>query len=450
MANLSQIAKVVIQLSTATIAKANFGIPLIVAPTSAFTERVKIYSNYDDAVSDKLEAKTLLAINSCFGQSPRPGVVYVGRRDVVSSVITTQLTTIVAGNQFTMSFNGEPVSYIAKSGDTVEAVYAGVAAAMNATGVISAAYEITSSVNGVSLAASDPTTAKSLVAGLNLAIDSAGSSTNIAADLTLINRANKAWYGFALQERSDALILQAAIWGEAQTKLFFACSGTTDIWAEGSTDDVASQLQMGSYYRTALIAHKQAATQYPEMAWMGRCFTISPGGETWALKVLTTITPSDFDDGEQAIIWGKNANTYEQYSDSIYLTNPGKVSQGEWIDIIRGRDWLVDTIQKNCASTMIRAKKIPYTNAGIQTLVNSVRGSLSSAQKAGVLAPDEQNSEGETVPGFIIDYPNAADVDADTKASRVLYLSFVGILAGAIHVTDISGTLAYNYDGVAA
>jgi len=449
MANLSQIARVVISLSTATIAKASFGIPLVVSPTTAFEERVRIYSNYDAAVSDNLDSKTLAAINATFGQTPRPAYVYVGRRDMTSTIITTGIATIATGNIFSMQIDGINVGYTAKNGDTAAEVFSGLASAINGSASAAEKYNVVADDASLTISPKDPTQSSVIVTTQNLQNSPQGDAANIAADLTKINRANKAWYGFMLTERSDTLLLQASIWAEAQTKLFFATSGTAAIWDASSTDDVAAMLQKGQYFRTSLIAHRNAANEYPEAAWMGRCFTIEPGGEVWALKVLSTITPSDFSDTEQAAIWAKNANTYEQYSDNVYLTNPGTVSSGEWVDIIRGRDYAVDTIQKDMASAMIRAKKIPYTNAGIQICVNTVRGSLVKLQRAGVIAPDEVNSDGETVPGFRISYPNAADVDANTKATRRLYLTFMGILAGAIQVTDITGTLAYTYEEAA-
>lgn len=447
MARLSQIASVLITLRTATVGKASFGIPLIVSPATAFAERVRQYSNYDAAVSDKLDEATLRAINATLAQSPRPEFVLVGRRDVDNTTLSSTIATVQAGNNFTVSVNRNEFKYTAKEGDTVTEVMAGLAALISADTSVTDLITVASANNSLVLTPKNPGNQMIVYPVQNLKNLPKGSATNIAADLTKINTANKTWYGFALVERNDNLIMQASIWAEAQTKLFFACSGSTDIWDQESDDDIASMLNKGQYFRTALIAHKNAANEYPDTAWMGRCFTIKPGGETWALKVLSTIQPSDFSETEQAAIWAKQANTYEQYSDNIYLTNPGVVSAGEWIDIIRGRDYAVDLIQKDLASAMIRADKIPYTNAGIQICVNSVRGSLRTLQRAGVLAPDEVNSEGQTVPGFQITYPNAADVAASTKQTRKLYLTFRGILAGAIQVADITGALAYDYEG---
>ena len=91
---------------------------------------------------------------------------------------------------------------------------------------------------------------------------------------------------------------------------------------------------------------------------MGRCFTIAPGGETRALKTLASITPSKFSDTEQSYIFQKNANAYEQYAENTYLINKGKVASGEWIDVVRFRDWLVDTIQKNMASLVRQVESL--------------------------------------------------------------------------------------------
>lgn len=446
MANLSQIANVNISLDTASIAKASFGIPLAVSPTTAFSERIRKYSSYSAAQQDGLDPHTLKALSAVFSQTPRPNQAWVGRRNAVSVDLTVTNATITTGNIFTFSVNGTTVTYTAASGDDASDVYTGLKTALAAQSVVDALFTSTADAEGLHLVVKAPETATIVKPVTNLSIATAGSADGLEADLNAIQQEDPGWYGFALVERGDALIQDAAAWAETQTKLFFACSNTADIWTSAN-DDIASQLQDLQYLRTALIAHKAAATEYPEMAWMGRCFTIAPGGETWALKTLAAITPSKFSDTEQSYIFQKNANAYEQYAENTYLINKGKVASGEWIDVVRFRDWLVDTIQKNMASLMIRQKKVPYTNGGIALIVNNLNGSLIQGQQAGGIAPDERDSEGNTIPGFRITYPNAADVSADIKATRTLYIEFVALLAGAIQVVEITGSLTYSYEG---
>ena len=49
-----------------------------------------------------------------------------------------------------------------------------------------------------------------------------------------------------------------------------------------------------------------------------------------------------------------------------------------------------------------------------------------------------------TVPGFVITYPRSVELAPSIKASRVLSLGFTARLAGAIHVVEITGALAYE------
>ncbi|HFK7186596.1 TPA: DUF3383 family protein [Serratia odorifera] len=446
MANLSQIANVVISLNTASIAKASFGIPLAVSPTTAFSERIRKYSSYQAAEQDGLDAATLKALSAVFSQSPRPNQAWVGRRNAANIELTVSLATIASGNIFSFSVGTQTITYTAIANDGAGEVADGLLAALTANSNVAALFTTTATDDGLSMVVKDPTQPVIVKPVSNLSISTTGVTNAIEADLSAINQEDNGWYGFALVERSDDLITQASAWAETQTKLFFAASATAEIWTSATTD-LASQLQDLQYLRTALIAHKAAETEYPDMAWMGRCFTIAPGGETWALKNLPSITPSKFSDTEQSYIFQKNANAYEQYAENTFLINKGKVVSGEWIDVVRFRDWLIDTIQKNMASLMIRQKKVPYTNGGIALIVNSLRGSLIQGQQAGGIAPDEQNADGDTVPGFRITYPNAADVSADIKATRTLYIEFVALLAGAIQLVEITGSLTYSYEG---
>lgn len=446
MANLNQIANVVISLDTASIAKASFGIPLVVSPTTAFSERIRKYSSYSAAQQDDLDDKTLKALAAVFSQTPRPNQAWVGRRNAVSLDLTVANSTIATGNIFSFSVNGTTVTYTAATGNDASDVYAGLKTALAAQSALDALFTSTVDAEGLHLVVKVPETATIVKPASNLSIANAGSADGLESDLNAIHQEDRGWYGFALVERGDSLIMSAAAWAETQAKLFFACSDSADIWSSDD-DDVASQLQDLQYLRTSLIAHKAASSEYPEMAWMGRCFTIAPGGETWALKTLVAITPSKFSDTEQSYIFQKNANAYEHYAENTFLINHGKVSSGEWIDVVRFRDWLIDNIQKNMASLMIRQKKVPYTNGGIALIVNNLNGSLTQGQQAGGIAPDEIDSDGNTIPGFRITHPNAADVSADIKASRTLYVEFVALLAGAIQLVEIAGSLTYSYEG---
>lgn len=444
MANLSQIVKVNIALQTSTIPRESFGIPLVASPVTAFSERYRSYASYDAAVDDGLDAMTLAALRAVFSQEPKPSVAMVGRLN--AGVVHASVSGVVlTGKTYTIRINDVDFSYTAVANDTALEVHTGLAESIAADAVVSASLTMAPTTLSLDITPLNPAAPFVIKPVLNLSVSAESNPDDIQAGLSAIADASTAWYGLGLAERSDDMILSAAEWVETQRKLFFACSDTAAIWSSATTD-VASTLQKNSFFRTALVAHKAAATEYPEMAWMGRCFTIAPGGETWALKRLSGVTPSVFSSTEQGYIKSKFANAYEEYATGYSLMMDGKVSSGEWIDVIRFRDWLDDAIQKAVANRLISRSKVPYTNQGIATLVNQMRGALDEGQRVGGIAPDEEGADGRVVKGYEVSYPNAADVPPEIKATRVVYLGFRARLAGAIHVVEIDGTLAYTLE----
>lgn len=465
MAKLSQIAKVVIELSTASIAKASFGIPMFIGSSTAAAWKnaagqssyTLIYTDLAAAVLDNLEQPFIDAIQEAFMQSPRIERVMVGR--LVPSEASFQADASQAnssgvfptGTVFTMTIDSNNVTYTSLAGDTVTQVATGLTNAAKAINALNDTYTFTPDSTHPEVVVITPKVAANgapLIANVTGTTITAGTvkPADVAQGLTLINSENNIWYGFAMLSRAEDIVMEAAKWAESAepSKQFFTASADPTVWSTG-TGDILSRLRDLQYLRTNFIAHKAANTEWPEAAWMAKVYTADPGSVIFGLKVLSGITPSVFTPGEQNIIWSKNGNTYERYADNTFLINKGKTVSGEWSDIIRDRDWLIDYIQKSIASGMIRRNKIPYTNQGIQIIVNILQGCLRYAQQVGVLAPDERNADGDTVPGFVISYPNAADVSADDKASRVLRISFVGLIAGAIQLTEIQGVLAYKY-----
>lgn len=443
MATLDDIVSVEIALQTAGISRGNFGTPLIAAPLMTFPERVRQYQSYIAAAEDDLPPAVLTALSDCFSQTPKPRLVKVGRREVLSAVIS--VSDVVASTTYSFTVGATSYAYTSDSSPTATEIVTGLAAAVAGdAGAI-----ITATVVGSTLVVAwVGSNISSVALGAKLAwgaIAPLSAGTAVADDLTAIADEDNAWYGLCLVERVKAYQLDAAEWAEANQKLFATATNEAAVLDANDATDLLSVLKATRYYRTFALYHTNADTEYPDAAWLGRVFTIQPGAETWALKGLSSITASTLTSTQSQTIRNKGGNTFEFYQSNIALTNPGKVSAGEWIDVIRFRDWLKDNIQVNLVQMMINRNKVPYTDAGIQLCVNNVRKSLQQGQDVGGIAPDELDENNETVPGFIITYPRSVDVSSVDKAARTLYLSFTARLAGAIHVVDISGALVYEF-----
>lgn len=455
MSSLNQIASVGISLNTATVGKASFGIPLVVSPLMAFEDRLRKYTDYSAAVADGLDKETLGALAAIFSQTPRPKIAYVGRRDVAKVDITLRGSEEVwelyinESETYSVLINYKAYSYTAKSGDNEDSVLKGISSAIKADSTLKEAIT-DNKVNDRKLTLSLAEGAKVRITQGNDTLVRYQGSKSLSDDMEKIKAEDNSWYGWSLTERDDALISAGAQWTETQNKLFFAQTSTEKVWSSAN-DDIASQLQDAQYMRTVLVADKNDDRQYIDAAVMGRFFTKDPGTTVFALKNLPSVFDSNFSDTEKSYLTYKNVNTYQRYSNDTYcfgvgtdVRASGRVMSGEFIDVVRDRDWLIDDIQTAVASLMIRSDKIPYTNGGIALIANVLRARLQNAQSQGVIAPDEVDSLGKTVPGFRIKYPNAADVDADIKASRILHVSFTALLAGAIQLVQITGTLSYS------
>lgn len=444
MATLDDIVSVQIALQTAGVSRGNFGTPMIVAPLMTFPERVRVYTSYAAAAEDDLPPNVLTALSDCFGQIPRPRQVKVGRRAVLKGIIN--VANLIASGTYSLKVTGavtNTYSYTADATPTAAEIATGLALAITSD----SDEEITATAVGgtIEVAWIGTAGAIELLNGLSWgAISPLAGATATADDLTAIADEDNSWYGLVMVERVKQTQLDAAEWTEANDKLFITATNEADVLNPSITTDLISVLSDSRYYRTAVLYHTNAATEYPDAAWAGRVFTIKPGAETWALKQLASVTPSNLTATQKQTITNKGGNTFEFYQTQIALTAPGKVASGEWIDVIRFRDWLKDTIQTNMAQMMVNRDKVPYTDAGIALCVNNLRKSLQEGQTAGGIAPDELDSNGDSVPGFVITYPRSVEIAPNIKASRVLELGFVARIAGAIHMVQINGALAYE------
>lgn len=442
MAKLDDIVLVQIALQTTGVARGNFGTPMIVAPLMSFPERVRTYNDYASAAEDDLPPPLLTALSDCFGQIPRPRQVKVGRREVLKGVI--QPSELINLGVYSFTVGETTYSFTADGSALASEIVAGLAAAVLAdTDEIITATVVGDTLEVAWVGASRDSL--KLVSNLEWGtISPLAAGSAVGDDLAAILDEDQAWYGLVMTERVKQTQLDAAEWTEANDRLFITATDEAECLDAGDATDLISVLKNTRYFRTAVLYHTNAATEYPDAAWAGRVFTIAPGGETWALKSLASITPSPLTASQKNTVVSKGGNTFEFYQAQIALTNPGKVAAGEWIDIIRFRDWLKDTIQTNLVAMMINRDKVPYTDAGIQLCVSNLRKSLQEGQNVGGIAPDELDANKNTVPGFVITYPLSVELAPNVKASRVLQLGFTARLAGAIHVVEITGALAYE------
>lgn len=447
MANLSRIVNVQIALDTAGISKAGFSTMMIVGLHGHSLSRVDTITSVDDLTSMGFSETDpiYLAASAAFSQTPSPSTVKIGRLNPSAVAITVD--EVVSAGVYTVTLstkdiNGNvtatPYSFT-NSGGNAAAILAGLAALINAGSIADATVADSTMTLVPATAGAD---IKYAVTS-DLAMAFTAYTETIAEAMAEIIADDNDFYGIVLADRTQANILSMAAWVETHIKLFLTSTGEAGVIDAEVTTDTAYKLKDLNYYRTAHWYHALASTQYLDAAIMARCFSIDPGGETWALKSLSSITTDKLTETQFLAAKAKNSSTFENVR-NITVTQTGKVAAGEWIDVIRFRDWLQEEISTNVFTAMKNANKVAYTDAGIAIIEAQVKAALDTGVTKGGIAPLEYDADGNKNPSYVLTVPLASSISATVKASRILSdISFTARLAGAIHVANISGSLTY-------
>ena len=229
-------------------------------------------------------------------------------------------------------------------------------------------------------------------------------------------------------------VLSIAEWTEANSRIFATRTNDADMLTAPDTTSISYQLQQLGYDRTFVQYSANATTEYLDAAILGRQLPEDAGSVDWDLIKLSSVTPDDLKlSSKVTAIKSTNGNYFKTTAGANYYQE-GKVASGEWIDIIRGTDWLVARMQERIFTTKANSKKIPYTNPGIAKIEADIRAQLEDGIDRTLL-------DGER--GFTVTTPNALNVSAADKAARTLKdVTFQAYYAGAIIKTEIQGTIS--------
>jgi hypothetical protein len=323
------------------------------------------------------------------------------------------------------------ISYTVQPADTTTLIAAAIAALIDAVTDISA-----TSATSTITATADNAGEMFYITGLPikfLTYTDTTADSSLASEETAIYAEYPKTYGLLLADcPSNARVTALAASIETQERIQGYTTMDTDVGDSTSTTDVMYALKAAQYFRTfGLYSGDQPA--YGASTWMGNRFPIDPGSSTWAYKPLSGVTVDDLPAAFQDAVAGKNGNYYVEIAGAA-VTIDGKMAAGEWIDIIRGRDWLSARLRERIFGLLINAPKIPFTDKGIGVITSAVEAQLKEGIKNDYLAAD---------PEPIVTAPAAADVsDADKIARTLPDVNFEATLAGAIHIVDpLNGVL---------
>ena len=448
MGSIKSIVDVQITRDTTVPSRAGFGTGAFVSSTASFSTATKSYASVTEVEEDATAgADTLVFAGFYFGQSLAPTKLTVIKEGTGSAQISTLVfdAALITDNVINVYLDGAALAdvtetYAVSNADTLTAIAAALQLLPAITTAVSDGTDTLTIIwadnfgHRANVFVTDGVSQAEAVHAVTTA-----HVTDIVAGLSAAEAYDNDWYGVAQYSRLDADILATAAWVQGRTntnpKLFFAQSDDANILDVGETSDVASLMKALAYFRTSVWYHAIDA-EFLEGALMGGQLPQDPGSITWAYKTLSGVTPDTaMTSGQKSAAHGKNCNTYDTVA-SVSITEEGKVSDtgsGEWIDVMRGVDWITANMTADLYSMLVNTKKVPFTSNGLATVRSNMSLSLLKAQAMGILSTDTN---------FSIVIPALADISAADKGTRTLSgITFTGVLQGAIQKINVRGTV---------
>jgi len=252
-----------------------------------------------------------------------------------------------------------------------------------------------------------------------------------ASDLTdalnLLRQTNDDWYFLLCEEQGDAEITELATnFINSVQKIYFADTETIGLAATLTSD-------------RAVIMYKGDISDWPSAAWVGLGAKYDPGTITWKFKTLNGVAKVDLTETQISTLHTDGGNTYISAL-GINYTSEGQVSNNEFIDIIRSADFLDARITESVFGLLVRTKKVPYTQEGINQVAAAMNSVLLSAVNLGIIATNPAG-KGE----YTLTIPDINSISDNDKANRILTgISADVVLAGAIHSVNLTVNLVLS------
>lgn len=451
-----EIVDVAITLNTAGSTREGFGLPIFITSTDRFEERVRGYTSLADVATDLGEmSHAYMAAKALWSQTPKVTQLYIARRDmqyIVSIPDVIQGQTEYALTIYTNGGVSNNITYTTQeSGDDAKKVFDKLKEAVEAIEAIKNKVKVT--VSGAGSSASMLIQAENPDVDFVRAIDTADSgkflisataSDTAESILSSIDAYTTDYYFVAVDEREKTFVTQMSEAVEARKKIFFTCTNDSkSLIGEDitSANDLAALLANKKMSRTVVLWHHNASIDYPEMAFIAYGAPYDAGSIAWGNALLTgvefsrqTIGGRPLTSSQKAALEARNCN-YIDLDGGLSVVRHGKVSSGEWIDIIRGIDWQESDLKTSLRDLLVNQKggKITYDDIGITRVRQVIETSLQRGVNRNFLT------------SFKVSVPKSADVSLQDKRSRILKdVRFEAVLAGAILDVVLRGTVAYE------
>ena len=224
-------------------------------------------------------------------------------------------------------------------------------------------------------------------------------------------------------------IAAIATYIETTDKMLFV---TMDDKADFSTTSESQTTKKFTNDRTVIVYHDSEANA--AAAVVGATAGLKAGSFTYKNIIIKGVQPVDISETDLETIHSLGAITILEKAGDV-VTSEGKVTNGEYIDIIDSKDYIIQNIAYKTQKILNNNKKVPYTDAGIGLLETATLEALVDGYNNGMIADNEDGT-----PAYSVTFALRSQTTENDRSTRNYpYGRFAFELAGAIHTAEING-----------
>lgn len=202
-----------------------------------------------------------------------------------------------------------------------------------------------------------------------------------------------------------------------------------------ATVDAKSELPTTQSERVVCVVYG-GASAYPNAAVVGAAAGLAAGSFTYKNLILTGIEPEDLGAAAVEEIHDAGGICIIKKAGDV-VTSEGITTDGEYIDIVDSKDYIINNIVYQGQKLLNDSKKLSFDNVGISMLESVVTNVLAEAYNMGIIATSD---DGEAA--YSTNFAGRDEVNASDRAARKYNGGkFSFDLAGAIHNATVNGTI---------